>query len=257
MESVACTTDMWTSRVNDSYLSLTLHFIDGSFRLHRWTPFVRNFHGRHTGANIEAELSEMVGTFEMPEEIPIYAVNDNAANAKLAISLSSMLEYLCNNHTLQLAIGDTFKAAPGMQSAVNICKKIATFVHKSTTAEEMLEAKCIEIGCNYKKLVQSVETRWNSEYDCIISVINLKNAIINLSITSELFYSYSLTALQWETLEQACKLLKNFKVTTEIWSLEKEPSINAVVERLFLMNSNLKSFIRNEASSITGRKFAK
>ena len=70
------------------------------------------------------------------------------------------------------------------------------------------------------------------------------------------FHSYSLTALQWETLEQACKLLKNFKVTTEIWSLEKEPSINTVVERLFLMNSNLKLFIRNEASSITGRKFA-
>ena len=39
--------------------------------------------------------------------------------------------------------------------------------------------------------------------------------------------------------------------------MEKEPSINTVVERLFLMNSNLKSFIRNEANSITGRKFAK
>ena len=188
-------------------------------------------------ANIEAELSEMVGGFKLPEEIPIYAVNDNAANAKLAITLSSMLEYLCNNHTLQLAIGDTFKAAPGMQSAVNICKKIATFAHKSTVGEDMLEAKCVEIGCKYKKLIQSVETRWNSEYDCIKSVSHLKNAIINLS--------YSLTALQWETLEQACNLLKDFKVTTEIWSLEKEPSINTVVERLFLMNSNLKSFIRN------------
>ena len=66
MESVACTTDKWTSRVNDSYLSLTLNFIDGSFRLHRWTPFVKNFHGRHTGANIEAELSEMVGSFKLP-----------------------------------------------------------------------------------------------------------------------------------------------------------------------------------------------
>ena len=151
MESVACTTDMWTSRVNDSYLSLTLHFIDGSFRLHRWTPFVKNFQGCHTGANIEAELSDMVGSFKMPEVIPIYAVNDNAANAKLAISLSSMLEYLCNNHTLQFAIGDTFKAAPGMQSAVNICKKMATFVHKSTVADQMLEAKCVEIGCKYKK----------------------------------------------------------------------------------------------------------
>ena len=142
MESIACTTDMWTSRANDPFISLTLHYIDGSFRLHRWTPFVRNFHGRHTGENIKAELTDMIGTFEMPEDIPIYAVNDIAANAKLAISLSSMLEYLCANHTLQLAIGDTFKDAKGMQSAVNICKKLATYVHKSTSGNELLEAKC-------------------------------------------------------------------------------------------------------------------
>ena len=43
MESISCTTDMWTSRANDPYISLTLHYIDAKFKLHRWTPFVRNF----------------------------------------------------------------------------------------------------------------------------------------------------------------------------------------------------------------------
>lgn len=257
MESISCTTDMWTSRANDPFISLTLHFIDGQFRLHRWTPFVRNFHGRHTGENIKAELTDMIGTFEMPEGIPIYAVNDNAANAKLAISLSSMLEYLCTNHTLQLAIGDTFKAAAGMQSAVNICKKMATFVHKSTSGNELLESKCIEMKVKYRKLNQSVVTRWNSEFDCMKSVLHLKEVLIKLSVTSELFEQFSLTPLQWETIEQACNMLTDFKVTTEIWSLEKEPSINTVTERLFIMRSNLTNFINNEANSITGKKFAK
>ena len=33
--SVAATTDIWTSRVQDSYISLTVHFVDRFFRLHR------------------------------------------------------------------------------------------------------------------------------------------------------------------------------------------------------------------------------
>ena len=34
--SAAITTDLWTSRARDSYISITLHFIDKDFRLHRW-----------------------------------------------------------------------------------------------------------------------------------------------------------------------------------------------------------------------------
>jgi hypothetical protein len=33
--SAAITTDLWTSRVRDSYISITLHFVDEMFRLHR------------------------------------------------------------------------------------------------------------------------------------------------------------------------------------------------------------------------------
>ena len=35
--SAAITTDLWTSRARDSYISITLHFIDKNFRLHRYT----------------------------------------------------------------------------------------------------------------------------------------------------------------------------------------------------------------------------
>ena len=35
--SAAITTDLWTSRARDSYISITLHFVDKMFRLHRWT----------------------------------------------------------------------------------------------------------------------------------------------------------------------------------------------------------------------------
>ena len=33
--SLAITTDIWTSRTQDGYISLTVHFVDKLFRLHR------------------------------------------------------------------------------------------------------------------------------------------------------------------------------------------------------------------------------
>ena len=33
--SAAITTDLWTSRARDSYISITIHFVDELFRLHR------------------------------------------------------------------------------------------------------------------------------------------------------------------------------------------------------------------------------
>ena len=43
LKSVAFTTDIWTSRSQDSYMSLTIHFIDKFWHLHRLTPFVKPF----------------------------------------------------------------------------------------------------------------------------------------------------------------------------------------------------------------------
>ena len=40
---VSVTADIWTSRRQDSYLSLSCHFIDKLFRIHRWTPAVALF----------------------------------------------------------------------------------------------------------------------------------------------------------------------------------------------------------------------
>ena len=39
--SVCFTTDLWTSRTGDSYISLTSSFNDKEWNLHNWTPFVR------------------------------------------------------------------------------------------------------------------------------------------------------------------------------------------------------------------------
>ena len=42
-------------------------------------------------------------------------------------------EYLCDNHTLQLAIRDTFDKVEGMQRLLKKCKDLAKMTHQSTS----------------------------------------------------------------------------------------------------------------------------
>ena len=61
-------------------------------------------------------------------EIDLFSVNDNAANMKVAIKESKYLkQYLCDIHTLQLAVTDTFSSVPGMKAVLDKSKSIAAF----------------------------------------------------------------------------------------------------------------------------------
>ena len=80
---VAFTTDMWTARNGDSFMSLTVHYIDRMWELQRWTAHVMYFPEAHTGKLIKIALDKMIEDIGL-EDIGIkkYAVNDSAANAK-------------------------------------------------------------------------------------------------------------------------------------------------------------------------------
>ena len=87
---------------------------------------------RHTGENIQINLDDLTQKLNLPTEVPWYVVHDNAANMKLGVNMSdSLIQYLCNNHTLQLAIQDTFKETDGMKAVLGLCKALATLTHKS------------------------------------------------------------------------------------------------------------------------------
>ena len=58
---LAMTTDMWKDKKQNSYCSLTVHFIDNNFKLNRITPAIKYFGvARHNAVNIAATLSKEI-----------------------------------------------------------------------------------------------------------------------------------------------------------------------------------------------------
>ncbi|XP_065645594.1 uncharacterized protein LOC136076057 [Hydra vulgaris] len=125
----------------------------------------------------------------------------------------------------------------GMDDALQTCKDLASLTHQ--------------------KLRQSVDTRWNSELDCMASVLHLKSAIISLCANEDIFSSKTISASQWKSIEVAVEILAPLNDATETWSAESIPTINTVADSLYLIHDKIDQFIETDGKNGYGVLYAK
>ena len=256
--SVGFTSDLWTSRAGDQFISLTMSWISPKWRMLRFTPFVHPFHGHHTGLRISLELDDMLEELGFESTTDKVCVTDNAANMKVAIAESYHLrEYFCNIHSLQLAINDTFKNVDGMADALAKGRKIAKFCHQSVIAMDQLRKSALGLDVPFKTPKNPVATRWDSQYECMESILYLKDVLQDVESSHTEWEEKSLTKVEWKLFEGAAKVLSEFRKTTKLWQYESIPTINLVIDRVYCMEDYLTNFIANRTNEKYGITFAK
>jgi hypothetical protein len=258
--SAAITTDMWTSRCLDSYMSITLHFIDKSFRLHRWTPSVQPFEGRHTGENIQQALDEFVlNKLDLGRIKFKVAVSDNCSNVVAAIRESCMEMYTCLCHLQQLGINDAFKAFKDNTSGLTMvdviakCKSLSTHLHKSEPSMKLLVAECSVEGHYPKNIPQANETRWDSAFTLLQGVIYHRECLQRLDREDEL-PGLVPTNREFLMIQGAVEVLGKCKETTKCFEQEKVPTLPLVVERIYTMFKEIEAFTKNNRASQVTRQ---
>ena len=259
LNCVAFTTDMWTSRAGTPFMSLTLHFIDKSWSLYRFTPYVAPFPARHTGLNISVGLDAMIEELGLDDgDWELFSVNDNAANVKLGIKLSTYLkEYFCSIHTLELAVKDTFSNVPGMSAVVKKTKALAKYVHKSTPAKEALKNEAKKESLKFRQLVNPPDTRWSGYHDNLASVLHLKKPLMTLMASQDNWAEHELSGGDWKLIEGAVQLLQSVRCTVKTWEAEKVPTMHTVIERLYNMHAVIDEFIACPRNNRYGIGFAR
>ena len=218
------------------------------------------FPAAHSGRNISLGLDAMVEELGLVgEQWELFAVNDNAANVKLGIKLSLHLnQYLCDIHTIELAVKDTFKNVPGVKALLKKTRALAKFVKKSpTAAEKELRKESEKEKVAYRKLANPPNTRWCGKLGNLESVQYLKKPLVNLMSRNDKWHKYSLTPGQWNLLDVAVKLLKPVKETILAWEAEKTPTMHRVIERLYTLQCTIDAFIEGPESRVVGVGFAR
>ena len=231
---------------------------------------MKHFPDSHTGMNIKLKIDDMLDRLDLanPEhtEIPLFAVNDSAANAKKAIQLSeNLIQVLCAIHKLQLCVEDGLKSRllfGGVASITDLLTKtkgLAQYVKRSGPALYSLKEACKEEKVKYRSLKNPNETRWNSKHTNLKSVLHLKKPLVKLAEQDETndWSSRLLTAAEWKLAEGVVKVLELPLHVTKVWEAEVRPTMNLVIQELFELTEKLKQVSNDMKNCRYTRDFAK
>ena len=106
-QTIALTTDHWTSRRGHTYASFTAQFIDVNFEMQSTVLAVYQYHGSTSADKIVVDFKKKLEEWEIPESNAKFLVTDTAANMNLAgIKLSAESDHhdhiYCLDHVIQV-----------------------------------------------------------------------------------------------------------------------------------------------------------
>lgn len=217
VQKICLTSDLWTSRANESYIAVTGHYINDSFELKSILISCQNFEGSHTSENISAALLEMANEWNLTGKIN-FVVTDNAANIQRSLTDLRWKHYGCYAHTLNLIVQDAIK---NVETNITKLKKIVRHFKTSSSAlEKLLKAQTRENPTTVpKRLIQEVPTRWNSCFYMMNRCVELEQ-YIRATVAILRAELPVISNEEWQLFAELAKILKPFDDVTNCMSGE-------------------------------------
>ena len=104
-DNLALTTDIWTSRTTQAYVTLTAHYITEEWKIQSYVLCTCEMAERHTSINIATRIEEATEMWNIDDKHVSAVVTDNASNMSAAVVDILEWNHLpCFVHTLQLAV---------------------------------------------------------------------------------------------------------------------------------------------------------
>ena len=228
---ISLTTDLWTACNTTPYITLTAHFITPKWEMFSKTLATRPLVGKHTGVHIAECILALQSEFKIQKVTCL--VTDNARNMILAAEHGNFMRWGCFSHTLQLAIEDGLKA-PNITKALAFARKLVGHFKHSGTASAALKEKQKNDGVEKPLMVvQSVPTRWNSQFFMAQRLLKLRLPIFavlmdNKVTESKQRQSLDLPDSSWKVLEDITPVLSPLADATEILTKEDSPTLSQV-----------------------------
>ncbi|XP_060788758.1 E3 SUMO-protein ligase ZBED1-like [Neoarius graeffei] len=199
----ATTSDLWSSRTSEPYLSLTIHYID-NWKLCSATLQATYFPDDHTGEIIAQGLRDALESWGLKEENMTCMTTDSGTNMVKALELNNWTCLPCFGHRLHLAIENSAKDHRVVRVTL-VCKKVVSAFSFSWKKKRDLAQAQTELKLPQKKLKTESPTRWGSILAMIERVLEQENAI------SQVLRSDKKTrqlAPSWQDIEPVLHLLK-------------------------------------------------
>ncbi len=242
---ISFTSDLWTcSKSNESFISLTGHWLDEDFSYKSAMLNARHFPGWHTGASIESNFNLMLSEWSIDHGRIQMLVRDGASNIALGARLSELDSIHCFIHRLQLCIENSILSQRSVNDMCAKARKIVTHFHHSSQACTAFKNIQIENGSKQPLLlVQDVKTRWNSTFLMLQRLSRLKSTVQLYAGDNEIPIP---TANEWQLMEKVLRLLQPFFEITKKVSSEQS-IISAVIPDLAALDRYLTKYTTKDS----------
>ena len=243
---LALTTDCWTSRAGDSYISITSHFIDDKFKRQLVVLDTFPLCERHTAHNLLSNILSILEAWEVDKKRITCFVRDNAANITAAVREGGFAHIGCVDHTLQLAINDGLKEHV-ITELLKIVRVIVGHFHRSPAGRQLLSNVQAQLQLPEHQLSQEVCTRWNSTFYMLERFLEQRRAIT--TVLPDTTCSAELTISQWNIVNQLVLLLKPFEEFSREFERE-DASIGLIIPGIRLLTKHVSKPVITEESSV-------
>ncbi|KAE9522322.1 hypothetical protein AGLY_017268 [Aphis glycines] len=180
IDFIALTIDCWTSRSNESYISITAHGITNEWKIVNYIITTELMGERHTSINLKEKLLDIIKEWNIYIKV-VCIVHDNAINKKNAVCSMApdIKSRTCFAHSLQLCVNKGLEDKYINDLQYSVITIVSHFKHSTVASKALLAAqKNLKISTN--KLVQSVKTRWNSIYAILVRLNDSRQAICSV-----------------------------------------------------------------------------
>lgn len=257
---IALTTDGWTSRATQSYITITAQVIDEKWESNSFVLQTRELSESHTGVNIARVLRNALREWELTRpQTTIACVTDNASNMDIAVRESGLHPHIkCLAHVVNLA-SKRGLAVSRVARLLGRVRRVTTFFHKSTTATAVLANKQTQLELPRHKLITDVQTRWNSTYEMLARYLEQQAAVSAALSSPEIRRNAreidTLDNTDISDVEDIVKLLKPLKTATKVVCDEKEPTVSLIMPLKYMIEQSM-SPDENDTQTIASMKSA-
>ena len=254
MDGVGFTSDIWTSKTNASFQSLTLHYIDKHFAMKRFMLRLESFPESHTAENICSKLSVIIDSFEFGRNVFRWATTDGGAPVVKAVNICPEINtgLRCVDHTIHLIVTKALEKCKGWSIISKKVSRLVGHFSLSAKATAVLKRIAIAANCNRTTLVQRVVTRWNSDLRQLESVLDLYDSLQTMAENDTSLDEFLPSMGDKLVISALANVLQLFQCFSDLASSDKGPTLHVVIPELISISAKLNTLTRSPPNEIVG-----
>lgn len=251
-KSVAVAIDIWTYMYTDSYVTATVHFIDGNIRYRSFVLSTKKLITNYTAKYLSEVLLDVFQSWKIKKKISAI-VADSKGIIMAAVNLLGIEHIPSTAHSLNNIIKNSLKLDVNENNPladvnfnqieiinlVKLCRSIAKYFKLNKVSTKLLIEKQNQMNSTVLKLKLDDPSKWNSTLVMMERLLQVKEPLTSLSF-SLLRCPQMPTTEQWIIMEDLVMLLKPFKMMTVQLTQEHRPNLGTVIPlirgNLFVVN---------------------